>query len=119
MGCRKDGIRMNDFLQKRGFAVSWLRDFKINLNRDGRVEPLEYDYPWFPSADNIRKTIKRIVAEQKRGDVFWFQYSGHGGQLPDDNKDEKDGKDEVLVSADYKHRKHKICFCIHCILGWR
>jgi hypothetical protein len=68
-----------------------------------KLKSLPYNHDMYPSAKNIKQIIERIVKTQRKGDVFWFQYSGHGGQLKDDNGDEEDGKDEGLVSADYKN----------------
>lgn len=36
----------------------------------------------------------------KSGDFFFLTYSGHGGQVPDKNGDEPDGKDETWVLYD-------------------
>lgn len=42
-----------------------------------------------------------LVAGAVAGDRLYFHYSGHGAQLPDTNRDEPDGLDEVLVPIDY------------------
>jgi hypothetical protein len=44
--------------------------------------------------------IKRIVKESKKGDVAHIHYSGHGSNVPDDNGDEADGRDEILCPTD-------------------
>ncbi len=36
----------------------------------------------------------------KAGDLFFLSYSGHGGQVPDANRDERDGKDETWCLYD-------------------
>lgn len=36
----------------------------------------------------------------KAGDLFFMTYSGHGGQVPDANRDERDGKDETWCLYD-------------------
>lgn len=36
----------------------------------------------------------------KAGDFFFMTYSGHGGQVPDTNRDERDGKDETWCLYD-------------------
>lgn len=124
-GTRDDGFRMKKFLQKRGFRIIWMRDFEADETKDmhggEELKMLNYNHEKYPSAENIKNTIKKIVSEQDAGDVLWFHYSGHGGQLPDDNGDETDNeqnmvdykhstnkkgpKDEVLVSADYKSNR--------------
>lgn len=50
-----------------------------------------------------------LVDKTERGDIAYFHFSGHGAQIPDDNKhgsnpilgDEIDGLDESLVPSDY------------------
>jgi metacaspase-1 len=44
--------------------------------------------------------IKKLVRESKKGDVALLHYSGHGSNVPDDNKDEADGRDEILCPTD-------------------
>lgn len=48
----------------------------------------------------ITDGLARHVSELKAGDVFLFQYSGHGTQFPDDTGDEPDGQDEALCPVD-------------------
>jgi hypothetical protein len=43
----------------------------------------------------------RVAAKAlKSGDLFFMSYSGHGGQVPDTNGDEVDGKDETWCLYD-------------------
>jgi metacaspase-1 len=44
----------------------------------------------------LRSAAKSLVA----GDFFLLSYSGHGGQMPDTNADEKDGQDETWCLFD-------------------
>lgn len=44
--------------------------------------------------------IKALVRDSKRGDVAVLHYSGHGSNVPDDNDDEADGRDEILCPTD-------------------
>lgn len=48
----------------------------------------------------VRAAIQSAAAELKKGDIFWITYSGHGGQVPDTNDEEPDGKDETWVLYD-------------------
>ncbi|MCP4413075.1 MAG: hypothetical protein GY808_11000 [Gammaproteobacteria bacterium] len=50
--------------------------------------------------DNILSALYRAAENMTNGDIFVFYYSGHGGQQPDFNGDEMDGKDETLVAYD-------------------
>jgi hypothetical protein len=44
--------------------------------------------------------IKALVSDSKPGDVAVLHYSGHGSNVPDDNGDEADGRDEILCPTD-------------------
>jgi hypothetical protein len=44
--------------------------------------------------------IKQIIKDSKSGDVAVIHYSGHGSNVPDDNGDEPDGRDEILCPSD-------------------
>ncbi len=44
----------------------------------------------------LRKAAKAL----KSGDLFFLSYSGHGGQVPDSNRDEPDRKDETWCLFD-------------------
>jgi hypothetical protein len=44
--------------------------------------------------------ITALVRDSKKGDVAVLHYSGHGSNVPDDNDDEADGRDEILCPTD-------------------
>jgi hypothetical protein len=44
----------------------------------------------------IQAGIKKLIAGGKKGDVLLLHYSGHGSNVPDDNGDEADHRDEIL-----------------------
>ncbi len=44
--------------------------------------------------------IAALVRDSKKGDVAVLHYSGHGSNVPDDNDDEADGRDEILCPTD-------------------
>ncbi len=48
--------------------------------------------------------ITRLLKGAKRGDVLLIHYSGHGSNVPDDNGDEADSRDEILcpTNLDWK-----------------
>jgi len=48
----------------------------------------------------IMAGIKEIIKASKAGDVAVIHYSGHGSNVPDDNGDEPDGRDEILCPTD-------------------
>ena len=86
-GCIDDTARMKDLLTTYGF-----NDFKIITDLT-RIKPTK---------DNILNEIKNLLANAKSGDVLFLYYSGHGSYTFDRNKDETDGKDEMLFSLDLK-----------------
>jgi len=44
----------------------------------------------------MQSAIKKLVASGRKGDVLLLHYSGHGANVPDDNGDEADHRDEIL-----------------------
>jgi metacaspase-1 len=50
--------------------------------------------------DQVTGLITNAANTLKSGDIFLLTYSGHGGQLPDLNHDEKDKKDETWCLYD-------------------
>ena len=44
--------------------------------------------------------IKRLVRDSKKGDVVVLHYSGHGSNVPDNDGEESDGRDETLCPTD-------------------
>lgn len=53
------------------------------------------------TGENIKKAFENwLVSGTSPGDLVIFFYSGHGAQIPDQNGDEADGKDEVLAPYD-------------------
>lgn len=47
----------------------------------------------------MQSGIAKLVKDSKKGDVALLHYSGHGSNVPDDNDDESDGRDEILCPA--------------------
>jgi hypothetical protein len=48
----------------------------------------------------IQAGIKALLRDSKTGDTALVHFSGHGSHVPDDNKDEADGRDEILCPTD-------------------
>jgi len=44
--------------------------------------------------------IKKLVKDGRKGDVLLLHYSGHGSNVPDDDGDEADRRDEILCPTD-------------------
>ena len=48
----------------------------------------------------MKAGIKSLLRGAKKGDTLVLHYSGHGSNVPDDNGDEADGRDEILCPTD-------------------
>jgi len=77
---------------------------------DGKLESCEYDAEALcelaknqgfvtktlmskeATAENVRSEIQRAGKTLKSGDIFFLTYAGHGGQVPDRSRDEKDDR---------------------------
>jgi hypothetical protein len=86
-GCIDDTSRMKDLLSSYGFN---------NFNIITDLTTIK------PTKDNILNEFKNLIVNANSGDVLFFYYSGHGSYTLDRNKDETDGRDEMLVSLDIK-----------------
>merc|ERR1719476_1273467 len=53
-----------------------------------------------PTAENMRKQLQWLTSGAQPGDYLFFSYSGHGSQLPCNDADEPDGKNEILCPLD-------------------
>lgn len=54
----------------------------------------------YPTLANIRKQMKKFVSLANQSKKAYIHYSGHGTNVKDTNRDEKDGRDEALVPVD-------------------
>jgi len=54
----------------------------------------------FPLKNNIRRAMKEMGSRCGPNDLFFFFYSGHGLNVPDDDGDEADGEDEAFATPD-------------------
>ena len=53
------------------------------------------------TAETVSEAIRRAAGDLDKGDLLFLTYSGHGGQVPDTNSDEKgDATDETWVLYD-------------------
>ncbi len=79
--CENDARDMAALARATGFKDSVL------LTEDGTV-------------DNITAALRKAAGKLKDGDILLFTYSGHGGQMPDNEGEEPDELDETLVFYD-------------------
>lgn len=92
-GCINDAIAMQNLLID---AYSYEKS-NITMLRDDNLEGFD-----LPTHNNIINILKQKALDTKEDDELWIHYSGHGSYIRDTNKDEYDGKDEVLIPCDYK-----------------
>lgn len=56
-----------------------------------------------PTKENIINQLENFLSNTKDGDTLYIHYSGHGSNVLDCNSDEKDSKDETIVTSDFKN----------------
>jgi hypothetical protein len=57
------------------------------------------------TTSEMRAGIKDLVSSGRPGDVLLLHYSGHGSNVPDDDGDEADHRDEILCPTDLDWKK--------------
>ncbi|KAK0431415.1 peptidase C14 [Armillaria borealis] len=92
-GCIKDAVQISSFLSEHWSSSS--RGVKIKVLRDDSRNADE-----IPTKNNIIKAMQWLVKGARPDDSLVFHYSGHGGQIRDQNGDEADGYDEVIFPVD-------------------
>ncbi|KAL3775578.1 hypothetical protein ACHAWO_003758 [Cyclotella atomus] len=93
-GCQNDALNMQKLLQQNGFPNDGSH---MLLLTDDRNRGNEYQ----PTSSNILKAFQWLLKDVQKGDVLFFHFSGHGGQVPDKSGMEADGCNETLVPLDY------------------
>lgn len=80
--CEQDAKDMQRIAEAKGYEPTLL------LTKEATAEP-------------VSEEIRRAASELGSGDMLFLTYSGHGGQVPDTNGDEKgDAQDETWVLYD-------------------
>jgi len=95
-GCINDIDNMRDFLQTRRFQsdnIRMLSDGSDASDKSGNYVDNK------PTKSTILNELKALLERGQAGDMLFFHYSGHGGQLRDRNGDERDGRDECIYSC--------------------
>ena len=85
-GCVNDVYKLRRLLMEQYGYDS--QDIKIIINQNA-------------SRRNILNEFTRLVSNAVDGDTICFSFSGHGVHTQDRNGDEADGRDELIVSADF------------------
>mmetsp|Transcript_9765 Transcript_9765/g.26606 ORF Transcript_9765/g.26606 Transcript_9765/m.26606 type:complete len:309 (-) Transcript_9765:913-1839(-) len=90
-GCHNDVLNIKDYLiNKEGFAE---KDMLILMDDNKNHNP---------TRKNIEDAFRRITQYSRANDCVFIHYSGHGGNVPDQDGDEEDGYDETLIPVDFK-----------------
>ena len=84
-GCINDVNSIKERITKQGFS-------NINVITDLTTKKA--------TRINILEGFKNLLMNCQAGDFLFFVYSGHGSYAIDRNGDEKDGRDELIVSCD-------------------
>jgi len=79
--CTQDGENMKKFA-----AACGINDVTVLYDND-------------MTKDNVIQKIKEVGGLCEEDDYFIFYYSGHGSQVPDEDGDEDDDKDEALCTV--------------------
>ncbi|KAH9899338.1 peptidase C14 [Cubamyces lactineus] len=88
-GAHKDPMALRKLLKdKFGYEE---QDIRILIDDDG--------YEW-PTRETILQAMRDLVKDAQPGDHFVFSFSGHGGQVVNEDGTEEDGFDETLVPVD-------------------
>lgn len=93
-GCINDAKNMQNLLRRNGFPDDGSH---MLLLTDERSRGGEYH----PTSTNIMKAFAWFMKDVRRGDVLFFHFSGHGGQVPDKTGHEADGYNETIIPVDH------------------
>ena len=80
-GCLNDANAMQQIADRAGFTTSMLTDEQA-------------------TTANVVAAISNAAGELASGDLLLLTYSGHGGQVPDEDAEEEDSQDETWVLFD-------------------
>ncbi|KAI1344146.1 peptidase C14, caspase domain-containing protein [Xylariaceae sp. FL0016] len=95
-GCINDSQNVRDFLVNEwGFSPS-THDMVMMSDH-----PENEGTPFYPTGENMMSAFKWLVSCNKPGDSLWLSYSGHGGQVKDDDGDRPTGFDDTICPVDF------------------
>ncbi|TBU25629.1 caspase domain-containing protein [Dichomitus squalens] len=94
---RKDVENMKELLMSTYHYAE--KDIVIMTDSD----TVSHESKYWPTRANIIKAMNTLVQGRRPGDRIVFAFSGHGDQVEVDvDKNEDDGKDEILIPIDCK-----------------
>jgi metacaspase-1 len=91
-GCHKDVDNMAEFLSYRGYPSD--PRSQVILRDDGS------EGRYFPDGHNMLAAMDWLVCEP--GTTCFMHYSGHGGQVPDEDNDRSSGFADTIVPVDFE-----------------
>lgn len=86
-GCINDVSNLETLLKTLNFSVQTMTDLTEKK----------------PIKTNILTEFTNILKNSSAGDTIFFSFSGHGSQINDKNKDEKDNLDELIFTLDAQY----------------
>lgn len=92
-GCWNDVTNASKVISERGYQVRVITDESSKVTRQTIID-----------------AIRSLVEGAKYGDWFYFHFSGHGGQIPDENHEELDGKDETIYDSNLETISDDVLF---------
>ncbi|KAI9342349.1 caspase domain-containing protein [Obelidium mucronatum] len=93
-GCINDAINLKQFIvENYGYNPSPQTMLMLTDDATDRKKQ--------PTLKNLLAGFYWLVSNTKPGDELFFSYSGHGGQIEDDDGDRSSGLDCTLCPADY------------------
>ncbi|KAI3399721.1 hypothetical protein diail_5788 [Diaporthe ilicicola] len=95
-GCHNDVNNVREFLvNDRGFSDE-SKDMVIMTDT-----PDNEGTPFWPSGENILAAFKWLTSYNQDGDIVWLSYSGHGGQVKDEDDGRPTGFDDTICPVDF------------------
>jgi hypothetical protein len=106
-GCINDVQNVSAFLVER---YGYKREDMVLLT-DDQSNPVMH-----PTRSNIIRALHWLVKDAQPNDSLFLHYSGHGGQVEDEDGDEDDGYDECIYPVDHKDAGHIVDDELHHIV---
>ena len=97
-GCCNDAKTMRHVLLQQNFVDD---PEHMVVMIDENDEDIMSSSP-LPTKENIRKGLQWLLQGATEGDILFFHFSGHGGQLVDSSGFESDGLNETILPVDFK-----------------
>ncbi|ORY40486.1 peptidase C14 [Rhizoclosmatium globosum] len=91
-GCINDANNLKKLLLTKGYKDE---PHSMLLLTDDQEEDM-----YQPTTANILGAINWLLHGAQAGDTLWFSYSGHGGQIEDQDGDRENGLDDTICPVD-------------------